>query len=226
MIATCSDSKTQVLTASNVKNRNPGFPPGFLRIWFAQFVFSREFAGNPIDESIHRHQSRVFMKSTGHSVAARLLAIDVTACASSAAEDQSDAVLTAYEQGDYREALRRARPLAEQGSPKEQSILGVMYENGRGVPQDPVEAVRWFRKAAEQGHAQARINVGMTYFKGMGVPQDYVQAHLWFNVAAATATDDATHNLAVTNREAVAAVMTPAQVADAQNLAREWKPGR
>jgi len=51
------------------------------------------------------------------------------------------------------------------------------------------------------------------------VPQDYAQAHKWFNLAAASGDADA-----VSNRDRVAAKMTPAQIAEAQRLASEWKP--
>ena len=47
------------------------------------------------------------------------------------------------------------REKAEQGDVQAQSNLGIMYETGRGGPQDDVEAVRWYRLAAEQGDAGA-----------------------------------------------------------------------
>jgi TPR repeat protein len=61
------------------------------------------------------------------------------------------------------------------------------------------------------------------YEWGTGVPQDYVQAHKWFNLAAATFTTPSGHDMAVQARDRVAAQMTPAQIAEAQKLAREWK---
>jgi uncharacterized protein len=57
------------------------------------------------------------------------------------------------------------------------------------------------------------------YGAGLGVPQDYALAHMWVNLAAAGG-----HKDAVKNRDIVAAKMTPAQIAEAQKLAREWKP--
>ncbi len=42
----------------------------------------------------------------------------------------------AHNRGDYDTALAEFRPLAEQGKASAQSNLGVMYEKGRGVPQD------------------------------------------------------------------------------------------
>jgi uncharacterized protein len=50
-----------------------------------------------------------------------------------------------------------------------------------------------------------------------------VQAHKWFNLAAANSTKPDYHNLAVLSRDKVAADVTPAQIAEAQKLAREWK---
>ena len=52
------------------------------------------------------------------------------------------------------------RAPAEQGDAEAQFNLGVMYANGRGVPQDDSEAVRWYRLAADQGHAGAQFNLG------------------------------------------------------------------
>jgi uncharacterized protein len=54
---------------------------------------------------------------------------------------------------------------------------------------------------------------------GRGIPEDYVTAHMWFNLAAASGNKNA-----VKGRSMVAAKMTPAQVAEAQKVASEWKP--
>ncbi len=132
--------------------------------------------------------------------------------------------LAAYERGDYATALREFRPLAEQGDAVAQNNLGVMYRRGEGVPQDYAEAVKWYRKAAEQGAALALNNLGVMYDQGQGVPQDYVQAHVWFNLAASRHPPGKNRDGSVKNRDIVAAKMTPAQIAEAQRLAREWKP--
>ena len=80
--------------------------------------------------------------------------------------------LTAYQSGDFATALREWTPLAEQGNASAQYNLGLMYRNGRGVPQDDKTAVKWYRLAAEQGHASAQYNLGQTYRKGDGVPKN------------------------------------------------------
>ena len=58
------------------------------------------------------------------------------------------------------------------------------------------------------------------YEDGKGVPQDYVQAHMWYNLAAAQG--GMAGDTTVKNRDRVAKRMTPAQIAEAQRLAREW----
>ena len=63
------------------------------------------------------------------------------------------------------------------------AFLGVEVRRGRGVPQDYAESVKWYRAAAEQGYTDAQFNLGFSYKEGRGVPQDYVQAHKWFNLA-------------------------------------------
>ena len=136
-----------------------------------------------------------------------------------------------YRQGqgvrqDYAEAVKWYRRAAEQGDTIAQWILGSMYGAGRGVPQDYAEAVKWFRKAAEQGDADGQYMLGVMYDYGQGVPQNYVRAHMWFNVAALRYAPGSDRDRAVKNRDNVAAKMTPAQIAEAQRLAREWKPSR
>ena len=82
-------------------------------------------------------------------------------------------------------------------------------------------ALQLWRPLAEQGIDDAQVALAMTYFYGNGVPQDYVQAYLWYDLAAAHG-----DKAALTDRDLVAAQMTRAQIAEAQTLAREWKPGR
>jgi TPR repeat protein len=110
------------------------------------------------------------------------------------------------------------RLAARQGNATAQFNLALIYANGRGVPQNYAEAVR-YRLAADQGDAEAQNNLGLLYAYGNGVTQDYVTAHMWFNLSAAQGDGEA-----VKSREAVARRMTPAQIAEAQKLAREWKP--
>jgi len=60
--------------------------------------------------------------------------------------------------------------------------------------------------------------LGAMYTAGQGVPKDYVLAHMWINLAAPKGVKGA-----VKARDLLEEMMTPAQLAEAQRLAREWK---
>ena len=100
-------------------------------------------------------------------------------------------------------------------------MLGEQYAKGGAVSQDFAEAIKWFQKAAEQGHAVAKLHLGVMYAEARGVPQDYVRAYMWFNLAAAQGEQKATELLDMAARR-----MTQAQIAEAQKLARDWRPTR
>jgi uncharacterized protein len=119
----------------------------------------------------------------------------------------------------FRPAAYASRKAADEGYALAQNNLGVMYANGQGVPQNYAEAAKWYRLAADQGGAEAQSNLGGMYFNGDGVAQDYIRAHMWLNLAAAQGIQEA-----IKNRDLVALKMTPLQIAEAQRLARKWKP--
>ena len=142
-----------------------------------------------------------------------------------AVEGRFEDGLTAYSRSDYATALRVWLPLAGRGDPAAQYDLGVMYENGTGVAQDFVQAVKWYRLAADQNNAIAQGNLGYMYANGKGGPQNFIQAYMWFTLAASRfPPSDEKRDLVVENRNAIAAQMTAAQIAEAKRLARNWKP--
>jgi TPR repeat protein len=120
---------------------------------------------------------------------------------------------------DFTEATMWFRKAADQGDAVGEYLLGYQYSNGIGLPVDYGEAMIWFRKAAEQGHSVAKLHLGVMYAEGRGVPQDYVHAYMWFSLAAAQGEQRAVKTLAMAEQR-----MTPAQIAEAQKLARDWKP--
>jgi len=119
---------------------------------------------------------------------------------------------------DYLEALDWFKRAALQGNPYAQYNVGYMYEKGEGTPQDYGEAARFYRQAAERGNRLAQYTLGYLYEKGQGVPQDEVQALMWYNLAATQG-----ETKAKAARDRVTVWMTPAQIAEAQRLAREIK---
>lgn len=110
-------------------------------------------------------------------------------------EDALSDANAAYDKGDYAQAIRLLRPIAEKGNALAQYNLGMMHANGQGVPQDFHEAVKWYRLAAVQGNARAQTNLGAMYAIGRGVPQDFHEAEQWWRLAAAQGNADAQNNL-------------------------------
>lgn len=103
--------------------------------------------------------------------------------------------LAAYNSGDYETAFKEWQPLAEQGNANAQFNLGIMYDNGWGVAQDPQYAANWYLKAAQQGYVQAQFNLGVAYSFGEGVPHDDCEAVKWYRRAAEQGNADAQHGL-------------------------------
>lgn len=65
-----------------------------------------------------------------------------------------------------------------------QYSLGLIYQQGNGVPQDSAEAFKWYKKSAELGNIHAQNNLGRMYFNGESVPQNSEEAFKWYKKAA------------------------------------------
>lgn len=131
---------------------------------------------------------------------------------------------------DYATAVKELRMQAHMANSMAPYEMARMYMDGTAAKshaQDYGKAARWFRLAAQQGMPVAQIELGKLYEQGLGVPQDYVTAHMWFNVATSLLSNiyvEGDRVDAARRRDAVAANMTPEQVAEAQSLARDWTP--
>lgn len=160
--------------------------------------------------------------------------------------------MAAYRVADYDTALAEFRPLAEGGMAAAQFRLGTMYENGRGVARDLDQARDWYARAAAQGYssalyslgyvcftqndgpcavewwtraaargsADAMFSLGVLYDEGTAGPRDPVQAHMWYDLAAASGAAGAAEK-----RDALAAGMSAAEVAEARARAQAWQSG-
>ena len=122
---------------------------------------------------------------------------------------------------NYAEAVKWYRLAADQGNADAQNNLGLMYHLAGGAAE-----LRRGREVVSPrrrpGQSPSRSPISAQHVRqGEGVPQDYVRAHMWFNLSAAQGYQDAARN-----RDNIAKRMTPAQIAEAQKLAREWQPKR
>jgi len=121
---------------------------------------------------------------------------------------------------DYKEAFKWFSKAADQGDASAQFNLGVMYYEGQGVEQDYKQAFKWHTKAADQGVAGAQFNLGQMYWQGRGVVEDFVEAYKWFLLAGMNGSDVS----AV--KESLKKEMTPAQIAAAQQKAKDYSERR
>jgi uncharacterized protein len=155
---------------------------------------------------------------------------------------------------DHEQAIIWYRKAAEQGLISAQMALAATYEGGYHVPQDYAEAAKWYERAAERGDPRAQGRISLFYWSGKGVPKDLVRAHMWANLAVAgeqSKYQDQINDInagpgtkkqkeeviqvlrnsrerpvkaAIQMRSAIESEMTPAQISEAQRLARDWKP--
>jgi hypothetical protein len=138
-----------------------------------------------------------------------------------AATAESRAASAANARGNYAEAVRIWRILAGRGSADAQYNLGVMYDEGHGVPANKAAAAEWYLRAADQGMGQAMGNLAVLYVERSESPESLVQAYKWISLAI-DHDPEAQRGDQVRNRDLIAAHMTRAQVEQALALARAW----
>ncbi len=134
---------------------------------------------------------------------------------------------------------------AELGDRDAQGALGELYKNGNGTLKDYELAARYFAQSAQQANYDAMKYLGIAYIRGQGVEQNKVQAYVWLSLctlgetcrgavgfnqlmalqktSAGSAYDDTSLDPA-TVRDEIAQYMTAQEIAEAQRLARAWRP--
>jgi hypothetical protein len=74
---------------------------------------------------------------------------------------------------------------AEQGHVRAQSLLGIMYMEGRDTSTNAAEARRWLQRAAHQGDLEAQFRLGLVSSADtQGATGDAGEALSWFRRAA------------------------------------------
>lgn len=144
---------------------------------------------------------------------------------------------------DFDQAFKWYRIAADQNSAYAENVIGVAYEHGFHIAQDDAEAFRWYRRAANKIYDRPgntwihspQYNIATMYASGRGTAQDYVRALMWFNLAIAFGDTkppaplgiklvDTSQYTALEQRDKLKALMTGAQIAEAEKLASEWRP--
>ena len=101
---------------------------------------------------------------------------------------------------------------------------GIMFIQYHIDPGQLIVIVLRYFQAAEQGLSGAQRSLGVMYARGDGVPQGFVFAHMWLSLAVARIPPGVTRDEVTNFRDGIAKYMTPAEVAEAQRFAKQWKP--
>ena len=122
----------------------------------------------------------------------------------------------AFEREEYSKAHFYLFPLAKAGHGAAQRWVGDMTLEGKGALQNYKEAMNWYRLAYQHGFINSGI--GKMYERGLGVSKDPVRAYLWYDLSQLSSFGSPDSR---EQRDRVAAKMTPAQIAEAQAMARK-----
>ena len=140
-----------------------------------------------------------------------------------AVADPFDDAFNSYSNGDYATALQRFAPLARGGDIRAQHMMGRMYSEGEGMPQNNAEGAKWYQVAADRGDTVSQLSLGTMYVNGRGVPRSFVEAYKWFTIVALSDRRTAVGQ-ALEVRDLIAQLMTPEQVDRAEQIAAAWAP--
>ncbi len=115
---------------------------------------------------------------------------------------------------------------AERGDDRYQYRIGLIYEEGRGVPRDYVRAYMWYSLAATNGWESIAIANDLDQMAEKPTPEQIAEAlkraDYYWPYSSKIAIRSSIGLLK--RRDQMAEKMTPEQIAEAQRLAREWKP--
>ncbi|BBT80399.1 hypothetical protein WP8S18E11_20650 [Aeromonas veronii] len=99
-------------------------------------------------------------------------------------EQEMAAANRAWRTGHFDEAARIWSPLAEQGQPRAQALMGWSHEVGQGSEQDIHQAISLYRQSAQAGDPFGQYRLADAYLRGAGVKRDLRQAFHWMDLAA------------------------------------------
>ena len=125
---------------------------------------------------------------------------------------------------DQAEAITWFHDAAGNGDFTAVTQLGIIHQFGYGVDQDLKAAVAYYGQAAQAGDPRAQIRLGTMYKEGHGVSPDLVRAYMWYAIATTPASNYS--DIAHQRVDEVSRLMTHAQAAEAQRLARDWITNR
>jgi cell division septation protein DedD len=118
----------------------------------------------PVEGFFMTINARLWLLATAAALGTAAAAQSSSGPAASSANN-ARAGIEAWQAGNYDEAIRIWRPLADRGDADAQYNVAQAYFLGRGVPQNMTLAEQWYARAARQGHPDAEANYGLLLFQ-------------------------------------------------------------
>jgi TPR repeat protein len=97
--------------------------------------------------------------------------------------------------GHTEEGFKTLNDLASKGQRTAQCLVGMCYQNGKGVPKDSQKAALWYEKAAKKGSPEAQNRLGHMYLNGDEIEKNAVKAEHWLGKAANSGVAEAQYHL-------------------------------
>jgi len=94
------------------------------------------------------------------AAALSLLLLCATALFAADGDDELRLGKATLRAGNVPRAMQFLQQAAEKGSSEAMHYLGLLYEEGRGVPKDGATAAQWFKRAADKGYAKSMNHYG------------------------------------------------------------------
>lgn len=80
----------------------------------------------------------------------------------------------------YADNFATVKQLAKQGDGVAEYLVGIMYQQGKGVEKNKAEALNWYIKSAKQDYILAQYSLIAMYQRGDGIEQNPQQAQYWY----------------------------------------------
>jgi len=131
-------------------------------------------AGSFQEDCLGRSPAGIALQN--HLVAAKSGKVDSMFCAGA---------IHLYVQHDINKALPWLEKAANGGDQRAPLVLGILYEKGNGVAENPATAAKWYQKGMDNGNPAAVRRLAELYRLGLGVPHDEAKAKELLDKAAA-----------------------------------------
>lgn len=90
-----------------------------------------------------------------------------------------------FQRGDSAGAVQQLKPLAAEGNPRAQGLLGMLTVQGSGTPRNVPEGMSLLQQSAQAGNGGAQGFLALIYLEGLVVPQDLAAAETLGRASAA-----------------------------------------